>query len=133
MNCFNFLHTSCMPAVQVPIVTGTGPPDPCGTPPDPSTFAYRVAYAVGVSVTYRCIHGYVQLLGDEQLNCSLGGWQGVLLQCRSKSNNQRCDHSCLKQAAMQAWTDACSLNSCMQGWLNSLTLLGSIGVIALDS
>ena len=78
-----------MPAAQVPIDTGTSPPDPCGTPPDPSTFAYRVSYTVGVSVSYMCIDGYVRLVGDEQLNCSRGGWQGVLLQCRSKSGNRR--------------------------------------------
>lgn len=60
-------------------------PDPCGTPPEPSTFAYRVSYSVGESVSYSCLEGHVRQSGSEQLTCNEGTWEGELLQCRRKS------------------------------------------------
>ena len=74
----------CVSAAQIPTNVGTDLPDPCGSPPEPSIFACRLLYTVGISVTYKCIDGYVRLLGDERLNCSNGRWQGELLQCRRK-------------------------------------------------
>ncbi len=45
-----------------------------------------MAYIIGVSVTYKCLDGYVQLVGQEQLHCQNGSWHGDLLQCRSEFN-----------------------------------------------
>ena len=80
----NYFTFSFPISAQVPI-QDDGPPDPCGKPPEPSTFAYRISYIIGEQVEYRCINDYVILSGHEVITCSNGSeWIGELLHCRRK-------------------------------------------------